>query len=200
MTLHVPGPDLANQRAWKAFTQAVALAPDEELLLLHDGTLFGSGSKGLAVTNRRVIGYDSRSAQAVPHADLICAEALPLPPHTDLFDRLVLHCASEHTVTLELEAGRSEVSEILDVIRAHANLERWTRYCQEHNLSEPAALAPTIPVDESALLPVCPHCEQEIERLCMRNVASALGRRYLYFCPKCRKVLGISQRKGYVLG
>jgi len=34
----------------------------------------------------------------------------------------------------------------------------------------------------------------------MRELESMLGKRYIYFCPNCRKVLGVSHRKGFWMG
>jgi len=48
--------------------------------------------------------------------------------------------------------------------------------------------------------PVCPHCNKEILEIAARPVESTLGVRYIYFCTECRKVLGISQRKGFWMG
>jgi uncharacterized protein with PIN domain len=48
--------------------------------------------------------------------------------------------------------------------------------------------------------PVCPHCEKEITRVSLKKIESTLGVRYLYFCNDCRKVLGISHRKGFWMG
>ncbi len=48
--------------------------------------------------------------------------------------------------------------------------------------------------------PICPHCEKELDRLWMNELRSALGRRYVYFCPHCRKVLGVTHRKGFWMG
>jgi uncharacterized protein with PIN domain len=49
-------------------------------------------------------------------------------------------------------------------------------------------------------VPLCPHCEQEIRTVNARKVKSPLGVRYLYFCDRCRKVLGVSHRKGFWMG
>ena len=51
--------------------------------------------------------------------------------------------------------------------------------------------------DES---PLCPHCSQEVGELWFRQVAGTFGRRYIYFCSACRKVLGVSHRKGFWMG
>ncbi len=48
--------------------------------------------------------------------------------------------------------------------------------------------------------PICPHCGQEIQEIAARRVESTLGVRFLYFCANCRKVLGISHRKGFWMG
>jgi len=48
--------------------------------------------------------------------------------------------------------------------------------------------------------PLCPHCSSELATVWMRELSGLLGRRYLYFCPDCRKVLGISHRKGFWMG
>ncbi len=48
--------------------------------------------------------------------------------------------------------------------------------------------------------PVCPHCEAAISEVWYRELASQLGKRYVYFCAGCRKVLGVSHRKGFWMG
>ena len=48
--------------------------------------------------------------------------------------------------------------------------------------------------------PICPHCSAKIDKIWMRELSSILGKRYLYFCPNCRKVLGVSHRKGFWMG
>ena len=55
-----------------------------------------------------------------------------------------------------------------------------------------------LPVDErDDFAPVCPHCEKELHTLAARPLsASLLSRRLVYCCPYCRKVLGVSHRKG----
>ena len=55
-------------------------------------------------------------------------------------------------------------------------------------------------VEETSQTPICPYCESEIARLLAKKVESALGVRYLYYCDQCRKVLGVSQRKGFWMG
>ena len=48
--------------------------------------------------------------------------------------------------------------------------------------------------------PVCPHCKQEITQVYFRQLKGDLGKRSLYFCPKCRACLGVSHRKGLTFG
>lgn len=48
--------------------------------------------------------------------------------------------------------------------------------------------------------PICPFCNTEIHKLYTREIRSFLGRRYLYYCAQCRKVLGLSHRKGFFMG
>ncbi len=48
--------------------------------------------------------------------------------------------------------------------------------------------------------PVCPFCKKEIKKVSFQELAGHLGKRYLYFCPECRSVLGVSHRKGFWMG
>jgi hypothetical protein len=48
--------------------------------------------------------------------------------------------------------------------------------------------------------PVCPHCQTVLQAIWYRELRGVLGRRYVYFCPQCSKVLGISHRKGFWMG
>ncbi|HDQ46413.1 MAG TPA: hypothetical protein ENN17_13095 [bacterium] len=54
--------------------------------------------------------------------------------------------------------------------------------------------------ERNDVLPVCPHCRNEIREVFFRQVRGFLGKRYLYFCPHCRAVLGVSHRKGFWMG
>ncbi|TFH01592.1 MAG: hypothetical protein E4H13_04455 [Calditrichales bacterium] len=49
-------------------------------------------------------------------------------------------------------------------------------------------------------LPVCHSCKQEINTVWFQKLRGVLGKRYLYFCPHCRAVLGVSHRKGFWMG
>jgi len=48
--------------------------------------------------------------------------------------------------------------------------------------------------------PICPHCSKELRTIWMHTLRSVLGKRYAYSCPSCRKVLGVSHRKGFWMG
>jgi len=48
--------------------------------------------------------------------------------------------------------------------------------------------------------PICPHCSKELNTVWMCLLRGILGKRYIYFCPNCRKVLGVSHRKGFWMG
>ena len=48
--------------------------------------------------------------------------------------------------------------------------------------------------------PICPHCDHPLTKVLFRELSGILGRRYVYFCSACRKVLGISHRKGFLMG
>lgn len=48
--------------------------------------------------------------------------------------------------------------------------------------------------------PVCPHCEKSLRCIWYRQLSGFLGKRYVYFCASCRKVLGVSHRKGFWMG
>jgi uncharacterized protein with PIN domain len=49
-------------------------------------------------------------------------------------------------------------------------------------------------------VPLCPHCGQPIHHVLCRRLRSVLGKRYVYFCASCKKVLGVSHRKGFWMG
>jgi hypothetical protein len=54
--------------------------------------------------------------------------------------------------------------------------------------------------ERNDIAPICPHCEEELPRLYSRSLKTLLGRRYIYFCGGCRKILGVSHRKGFFMG
>ena len=55
-------------------------------------------------------------------------------------------------------------------------------------------------VERNDILPVCPHCKNEIREIHFQAIHAFLGRRYIYFCPYCRATLGVSHRKGFWMG
>ncbi len=58
-----------------------------------------------------------------------------------------------------------------------------------------------LPVEEkNDVTPVCPHCGKELAKVWCHELESLFGKRYIYFCPECRKVLGVSHRKGFWMG
>jgi hypothetical protein len=48
--------------------------------------------------------------------------------------------------------------------------------------------------------PVCPHCEKKIGTINAQKIGSIFGVRFVYFCDSCKKVLGVSHRKGFFMG
>lgn len=52
----------------------------------------------------------------------------------------------------------------------------------------------------------CPHCEHDLDNVNADLLMSSgpgvfsFGKRYVYSCPSCNKVLGITHRKGFWMG
>ncbi len=65
---------------------------------------------------------------------------------------------------------------------------------------------PVMITEDPDLVPLCPHCDQELREIVGRTpktrgaAAFMFGRRTVYACPSCRKVLGVSHRKGFWMG
>jgi hypothetical protein len=55
-------------------------------------------------------------------------------------------------------------------------------------------------IERPEISPVCPHCNEILKTVWCRRLTVFFGRRYIYFCPHCRKVLGVSHRKGFWMG
>tara|TARA_A100001037_G_C14889775_1_gene517839 strand:- start:201 stop:398 length:198 start_codon:yes stop_codon:yes gene_type:complete len=55
-------------------------------------------------------------------------------------------------------------------------------------------------VQQDDVTPFCPHCSQPVQTVNFREISGFLGKRYIYFCQHCRKVLGVTQRKGFWMG
>lgn len=66
---------------------------------------------------------------------------------------------------------------------------------------DPGVTNTTIRIREGfTAAPICPHCGKDIHEIAARRVESTLGVRFLYYCIECRKVLGVSHRKGFWMG
>jgi hypothetical protein len=55
-------------------------------------------------------------------------------------------------------------------------------------------------IEKNDIVPICPHCGFQLQTLYCRRMTSIFGKRYIYFCPNCHKVLGVSHRKGFWMG
>jgi uncharacterized protein with PIN domain len=60
--------------------------------------------------------------------------------------------------------------------------------------------------EQQALVPHCPHCNGVLNMIHTRRLdivgsrTTRFGKRYLYACPSCDKLLGITHRKGFWMG
>ena len=65
---------------------------------------------------------------------------------------------------------------------------------------------PIMVAEDVDLVPLCPHCNKELNEIAGRTLKSRgeaafmFGRRTVYACPSCRKILGVSHRKGFWMG
>lgn len=52
--------------------------------------------------------------------------------------------------------------------------------------------------ENNTILPLCPHCAQSLPEIYVQNKGQGIlrTRKTVYFCPHCRKVLGIDQEWG----
>lgn len=48
--------------------------------------------------------------------------------------------------------------------------------------------------------PICPHCTHVLRNVWFKELRGMFGKRYVYFCSGCHKVLGVSHRKGFWMG
>ena len=65
---------------------------------------------------------------------------------------------------------------------------------------------PVVLIEDTDLVPLCPHCNRELSEI-VATIPSAtgssrftFGKRAVYACPRCRKALGVSERKGFWAG
>jgi len=54
--------------------------------------------------------------------------------------------------------------------------------------------------EKKGVQPICPHCQALLSAMWFQEIEAFLGKRFVYFCPHCRKVLGVSHRKGFWMG
>lgn len=54
--------------------------------------------------------------------------------------------------------------------------------------------------EKNDIAALCPHCSQPLTEVWYRELKGTFGKRYLYFCSLCHKVLGVSHRKGFFMG
>ncbi|MFC2158837.1 hypothetical protein ACFLT9_13475 [Acidobacteriota bacterium] len=55
-------------------------------------------------------------------------------------------------------------------------------------------------VENNTEQPICPHCNTVLSTIHFKALRGFLGRRFIYFCSQCKKVLGVSHRKGFWMG
>ncbi|MFC2085529.1 hypothetical protein ACFLS9_10755 [Bacteroidota bacterium] len=55
-------------------------------------------------------------------------------------------------------------------------------------------------VETESVKPICPHCEKELKDILAARMDSILGVRFVFFCNFCKKVLGVTHRKGFWMG
>lgn len=55
-------------------------------------------------------------------------------------------------------------------------------------------------IEKRDVTPICPHCNAALTSIAFHELRGFLGKRYLYFCPHCHKVFGVSHRKGFWMG
>ena len=54
--------------------------------------------------------------------------------------------------------------------------------------------------ERNDVTPLCPHCGESVRSVHYRQLEGFFGRRYVYICAVCQKVLGVSHRKGFWMG
>lgn len=65
---------------------------------------------------------------------------------------------------------------------------------------------PVVIQQDPDLIPLCPYCERELSQIVATEPKGigkgtfGIGKRTAYACPSCRKLLGISHRKGVLAG
>lgn len=54
--------------------------------------------------------------------------------------------------------------------------------------------------EKQEITPICPYCQESLSEVWCRKLESTFGKRYIYFCSRCRKALGVTHRKGFWMG
>ncbi|NOZ78999.1 MAG: hypothetical protein GXP48_07455 [Acidobacteria bacterium] len=54
--------------------------------------------------------------------------------------------------------------------------------------------------ERTNVAPICPHCDQPLDRVARTRLKDTFGKAYIWVCPHCQKVLGVTQRKGFWMG
>lgn len=60
--------------------------------------------------------------------------------------------------------------------------------------------------EDPTLMPECPYCNEPLESILTRRVNGSgsagfrFGKRYVYACASCSKLLGVPHRKGFWMG
>ena len=57
-----------------------------------------------------------------------------------------------------------------------------------------------VELEASDVDPICPHCSASVTKVLFQELRGMLGRRFIYYCGHCRKILGVSHRKGFWMG
>jgi hypothetical protein len=48
--------------------------------------------------------------------------------------------------------------------------------------------------------PVCPKCEKSTDGLMSVKIQSDMGKAFVWCCPRCHAILGVTHRKGFWMG
>ncbi len=57
-----------------------------------------------------------------------------------------------------------------------------------------------VELESSDVDPICPHCSASVTKILFQELRGMMGRRFIYYCGHCRKILGVSHRKGFWMG
>jgi hypothetical protein len=188
--------DEIPSKVLKNFQKYVKLEPDEQLHKLYDKTIMGSGKEGVAVTDKRLLVYDKDDQESHHYHDLTHARYIRVD---SAHYQLIMLAREGQIEALDIYVlDDTHPQQIVDLMRLQVDEEFWKQH--ESEAVAASVSGPIAVIDESSILPICPHCDTELPKVQQRDLTGMLGRRYIYFCPYCRKVLGFSHRQGYLLG